>query len=260
MNREKNNPINRLARNQRRGSKPRCHLLTHGSKEQVAARLTALIAPWGQVRPSDAWKPEGFDNLEEAQLHKAPRLLEDGVSQQLQSWWLSIATEKTMTPNWDIASTCLIEGMQGLLLVEAKAYDNELNTDGRTPGADPFNERAVNHKQICKAVANANSELNKLVPGWNLSQDSHYQLVNRFAWSWKLATLGIPVILVYLGFLNAKDMQDKGRIFENYEDWRKLMLSHGDKIIPASVWETKLHCGKAAFTPLLRTVECPLEL
>ena len=30
---------------------------------------------------------------------------------------------------------------------------------------------------------------------WGLSRDDHYQLSNRFAWCWKLATLGIPVVL-----------------------------------------------------------------
>ena len=32
----------------------------------------------------------------------------------------------TRTPNWDIASTCTIEGKAGILLIEAKAHDQEL--------------------------------------------------------------------------------------------------------------------------------------
>ena len=41
--------IDCLRPNERRGSKPRCHLLTHGSREQVAAALTELAAPFARV-------------------------------------------------------------------------------------------------------------------------------------------------------------------------------------------------------------------
>jgi len=44
--------IERLPVKARRGSKPRCHLLTHGTRQEVADRLTDLIHPWGQVRKS----------------------------------------------------------------------------------------------------------------------------------------------------------------------------------------------------------------
>jgi hypothetical protein len=67
-----------------------------------------------------------------------------------------------------------------------------------------------NHDKIGSAIRQANTNLNLISPGWNLSGDLHYQLSNRFAWSWKLASLGIPVVLVYLGFLNANDMSDQG--------------------------------------------------
>ena len=60
----------------------------------------------------------------------------------------------------------------------------------------------------------ANAGLRKLPTGqWALSTRHHYQLSNRFAWSWKLAMLGVPVVLLYLGFLNAQDMQDDGDLF-----------------------------------------------
>jgi crotonobetainyl-CoA:carnitine CoA-transferase CaiB-like acyl-CoA transferase len=34
------------------------------------------------------------------------------------------------------------------------------------------------------------------LPGWSLSVDSHYQICNRFAWAWKIASLGVPVVLI----------------------------------------------------------------
>ena len=59
----------------------------------------------------------------------------------------------------------------------------------------------------------ADHALNGVLPGWSLSRDSHYQLANRFAWAWKLADMGLPTILIYLGFLNAAEMKDQGHHF-----------------------------------------------
>ena len=58
--------LEKLQPNQRKGSKPRCHWLTHGSREQVAMRLTRLAEPWGSVSADDYWMPEGFDQVKEA--------------------------------------------------------------------------------------------------------------------------------------------------------------------------------------------------
>ena len=64
-----------LKPNEQRGSKPRCHLLTHGLEEKVAEALTSLIYPFGKVSPNDRWMPEGLRNVEEAQLHTSTHLL-----------------------------------------------------------------------------------------------------------------------------------------------------------------------------------------
>jgi hypothetical protein len=41
---------------------------------------------------------------------------------------------------------------------------------------------------------------------WALSRDWCYQMSNRFAWAWKLAEFGKPVILIYRGFLAYDEM------------------------------------------------------
>src|SRR4051794_24220900 len=99
-----------LRRREQRGSKPRCHFLTHGSRELVADRLSALAAPFATVSPEDNWMPQGFAELPEAQLHQATRLLDGAVSEQLKAWWLGPASQRAKTPNFDLASTCTIEG------------------------------------------------------------------------------------------------------------------------------------------------------
>ena len=67
--------VQKLEPNQRQGIKPRCHWLTHGAPEQAASRLNPLAEPWDSVFPDDHWMTEGFHRVEEAQLHRAPRLL-----------------------------------------------------------------------------------------------------------------------------------------------------------------------------------------
>ncbi len=254
------NLIQQLNPKKQRGSKPRCHLLTHGIRDLVASRLTMLIAPWGQVRSSDLWTPDGFGKPAEAQWQGAPWLLDKELSNGLLKWWLPGATE-LKTPNWDVASTCLIDGVKGLLLIEAKAHDKGLTKEekGRRLEVNPSKDSLKNHEHIGQTIIEANSELNAICPGWNLSRDSHYQMVNRFVWAWKLASLGIPVVLVYLGFLKAVEMQDRGKVFENHSDWQQLVLSHSKTIVPENVWETKLNCQGSALIPLIRTIECPLE-
>jgi len=83
------NLLQRLRRKEQRGSKPRCHFLTHGLPTEIARRLTSLIHPWGYVAATDSWMPEGFDDTEEAQLHKATRLIPSQNDRDvLKNWWL----------------------------------------------------------------------------------------------------------------------------------------------------------------------------
>ncbi|MEE8405336.1 MAG: hypothetical protein V3S17_08090 [candidate division Zixibacteria bacterium] len=246
-----NKLLQKLKPNLRTGSKPRCHLLTHGTREQVAERLTKLIAPWGSVAAVDNWMPQGFDEVKEAQLHNAERLLDvNPHGQELKSWWLAVAGSNAVTPNWDIASTCTIDGKPGLLLVEAKAHYTELNPDDRCGASKP------NFERIGEAIRAANDGLNKVQDGWNLSHESHYQLCNRFAWSWKVATLGFPVVLVYLGFLNADEMRDP---FPDAQSWDNAVRNYSRGLVPESVWGSKLILDDTPIYPLIRSMEIPLK-
>ena len=87
---------------------------------------------------------------------------------------------------------------------------------------------------------------------WDISRDHHYQLSNRFAWSWKLATLGIPVVLVYLGFLNAQDMASndpEDKLFESEADWARVLKDHSRNAVDEACWETRLDFGAVPFLP-----------
>ena len=248
--------LGRLGSRERRGSKPRCHLLTHGDDAEVAARLTAMVAPWAEIRPDHIWLPRGFDDLDEARLDKTPGFLSDGLGEQVEGWWLKVRPGAN-TPNWDIASTCEIQGRDGLMLVEAKAHANELSRGGKSEPETP--NGCENHEQIGAAIQEANAALNGILSGWSLSRDSHYQLSNRFAWAWKVASLGVPVLLVYLGFLNADEMSDHGKPFDSADDWEGAVRTHSAGTVPDQVWGgNPLDVGGTPLRALIRSEQIAL--
>ncbi|HZP88604.1 MAG TPA: hypothetical protein VFB54_17470 [Burkholderiales bacterium] len=254
------NDLLRLHERERRGSKPRCHLLTQGTPSEVASRLNILVAPFGSISASDRWMPQGFDDLEEAQLHNAPRLVEPALSMQLRDWWLEKASYRAKTPNIDIAATCTIDGKPGLLLVEAKAHDEELTFESagrRNIEGSP--DRAASHAKIGNAISKAAEGLSRdTVHEFRLSRDLCYQMSNRFAWAWKLTELGMPVVLVYLGFLKCNEMSDRGKPFKSAQDWDELVYAHSQRLFPKTIWNHKWQTNGQAFIPLIRSVEIAL--
>ena len=257
-----NSFLQRLNAKERRGSKPRCHWLTHGSSKAVAARLSALVSPWGSVSESDRWMPVGFEKTQEAQLDKAHRLIDSPNRLELAKWWLPANRLRATTPNFDIASTCSIGGSEGLLLVEAKAHDEELNNEraGRRLAADATEDRRASHKTIGAAIEAARIGMSKATGlEWKISRDSHYQMSNRFAWAWKLTELGIPVVLVYLGFLGANEMTDKGRPFPEHKAWEDLVRLHSEPLFPGAVWNKSWKMNEVPFVPLIKSLGLPLR-
>ena len=238
----------------RRGSQPRCVLFMDGEREEVAVRLSELVdLPDVLVSPTDTWMPRGKSAPTEAQLDKADGLLPHEIQQELGQWWLAVGVGKTKTPVWDIASTCNIEGKRGLILVEAKAHNNELKR------YDESGSSGANRRKINLAFNEANTGLRDAIGNsWNLSLDPHYQLSNRFAWSWKLASLGVPVVLVYLGFLNAQDMACDSPIFKCEEDWKRVLKNYSENTVDNACWEKRWDFA-APFIPVVRSYNQPFD-
>jgi hypothetical protein len=156
--------------------------------------------------------PSGFENTDEATLPEAVSLLPEEVRLELKRWWLAVPLNNTRTPNWDIASTCTLEGKPGIMLIEAKAHERELINEetGKKQIEVPVTGAARrNLLRIDWAIRDASAALaeDTGLP-WVLSRDWNYQMSNRFAWAWKITDLGKPVVLVYLGFLNVTDEDD----------------------------------------------------
>ena len=226
-----------------RGSKPRCHLFTDGTKAEVARRLTTLVHPHGLVSPTCRWSPVGFDDVTELQLHRPNPLIPGEMRADLENWWFEVRGGSG--PTWDLVSECTVGGgtgaRPGVLLVEAKAHSAELKGESRgkwlVDGATRNSRR--NHERIGRAIEDANLGLRSLTGKqvWGLSRDNCYQMANRFAWAWKLASLGTPVVLVYLGFLNANEMSDEGDPFGEHADWVRCVKAHAKGWVPEEVWD-----------------------
>lgn len=244
--------ISDLPRREQRGSRARCVLLTEGQPDEVASRLNRITAPFARINPQEHfWMPRGFPEPAEAKLGDAEGLLSAEHRRIVTNWWLAVR-DRANTPNWDIAATASIEGREGLVLVEAKAHTTELKRAGHGI------RNQQNLARIRGAVEQANEALREIDSGWCLSCDSHYQLANRVAWSWKVASLGVPVVLVYLGFLNAVEMADQGEPFADPGTWERAVLSHAAGVVPQEIWEDEFDVSGTTLRAIIRSVEVPL--
>lgn len=167
-------------------------------------------------------------------------------------WWLEVKPHSTTLPNWDLVSRAMIDGREGLLLVEAKAHSAELENEAAGKRAG----NATNDRRIAACLTDAARSLSRTHPGvWRLDAGSHYQMANRFAWAWKLATLGVPVVLVYLGFTGANEMRAP---FASAQTWRDCVHRHAKGRIPESAWGSVIHVDGTPFVPLIRSLAVEL--
>lgn len=164
------------------------------------------------------------------------------VGASFRNWWIKHGSR---TPQWDLISKCKINGVAGLLLVEAKAHKSEVNGDKGKK--HPKEGKSVeNHKQINEAIQETSNSINKLNAdaNINLSIESCYQLSNRVACAWWLASHNIPVVLLYLGFLNDNDFKDK---FESDETWQKCFEKHANTVGVQTVINDTIETSQAKF-------------
>jgi hypothetical protein len=197
--------------------------------------------------------PRGFAASKEARLGDAAPFLSGAHREAITAWWLEVRG-RANTPNWDIASSATIDGAEGLLLVEAKAHAAELKIEGKSRKG-----HADNHTRIESACRDSSTALNLLLPGWNLSTESHYQLCNRFAWCWKLASLGIPVVLIYLGFIGAEEMRSEGKPFADATNWERVIRDHAKGIVPDRAWDESVLVETTPMRALIRSIDLYLD-
>jgi len=182
------------------------------------------------------WMPRGHASPDEGRLetfgpswlpaHPAWRTLED--------WWL-IHKGGANTPNWDIAVGCTIENRPGLVLVEAKAHLRELSAAGKSLGGGASPNSRQNHEHIGGAIDEACAGWRRIDPRVKISRDTHYQLANRLAFTWKLASLGISVVLLYLGFTGDEGIRNVGDPFADDADWQRAFGNYVENSFPVDL-------------------------
>tara|TARA_E500000305_G_C3965728_1_gene209394 strand:- start:135 stop:869 length:735 start_codon:yes stop_codon:yes gene_type:complete len=129
------------------------------------------------------------------------------------NWWV----QKGKRPTWDLLAHLTGDQKSGILLVEAKANEAERKSFPK------FNNYASdNQASIRKRFEETRIALfglhRKRIHFDPESNSGHYQLINRLAYSFHLAGMGYHVILLYLGFLNDPDRNDK---FLNDAHWQR---------------------------------------
>lgn len=226
-----------------RGS--RKHVMDWVQSSDFLASLNEIIAPSGATLSSDDfWMPTAADPMEARLERDGSKFAENFGWPLLANWWLKHHAGAN-TPNWDLISSATIGGKRGLILFEAKANVPELSEAGKKESAKPSARSAENCQQIIAALGEAEQALRAHAPDCRLSIDSHYQLSNRLAFAWKLASLGLPVVLVYLGFLNDEGITDVGASYESDAHWRAEFARHTDAIGASRLTSGPIHCGTA---------------
>lgn len=236
-----------------RGS--RKHILDWTSKAGFAVEFIELIGLSDcTLSRSAIWQPKGYSSSEEICLEDGGNLFMPGTNcwENLADWWL-VHRSGANKPNWDLVVACDIAGKPGLALVEAKAHERELKWDGKRLNSCASSKSVENHDRIGKAIAEASHSLNKIVPGVNISRDSHYQLANRIAYSWKIASLGIPIILVYLGFTGDEGIRDIGTPFWDHAHWVTIMHNYLKDVAPDNFLDCPIDCGKSYMRMIVRS-------
>ncbi len=116
----------------------------------------------------------------------------------LNDWWVS---EDYKGPTWDLLAECSVGGRPGFLLVEAKAHESELHSDGKINVATASAQSQANHQKIAESLAHTDRWFRATVdPSSSISIDQNYQLANRLSAAERLASCGVSVVLLYLGF------------------------------------------------------------
>ena len=215
----------------------RRHILDWVERDSFSNDLNELLRPVPIViDPNHLRMPRGRSDPREARLETfGPKVIPGSqIWTSLQRWWLAAGGN---TPNWDLASACTLENKPGLLLVEAKANVPELSTAGKRlvvsskgkngTGPTPLSQGSkLNDTRIRNAVAEAGRAFADLGIGKAFTATSHYQLANRLAFAWKLACLGVPTTLLYLGFYGDRGIARVGEPFRNEEHWNSIFRAH----------------------------------
>jgi hypothetical protein len=240
------------------------HILDWIESDQCRHAFNAMIADGSaSIHPNDKWQPLGKANKDACRELEIPAFCAKHfpdlpLNSGLKHWWLPPQadgrTRKGAT--WDLLSTCTIKGKKGLLLVEAKAHELELKYSGKTLRPTASIQSKLNHEHIRKNLNEVSDKLNHSTGGgFALSIESHYQLANRLAWAWKLADCGVPVVLLYLGFIG--DTYFRSDYLRDADHWQRAMGAYMQGVVPKGLPGTPI-AGQNGATFTLHVNSLPI--
>lgn len=239
-----------------RGS--RRHVLNWRQSPRFAAELNALLEQTGVVVSHlTTVLPVSHSHPAEARLDTyGPRFLPDAIDwAAVRSWWLR-HTARANTPNWDLAAVGHRRRRAALVLVEAKANIPELSDRGKPVSSDRSVRSLENDAQIRAAIDEACRGWKQLDPHVHMSSAAHYQLANRLAFVWRLASLGLDTVLVYLGFTGDTGIADAGEPFRDAHHWERVFWKHAKPVVPPTLFERELSFGAGTAWCLARSLPC----
>jgi hypothetical protein len=73
------------------------------------------------------------------------------------------------------------------------------------------------------------------------------------AFAWKLASLGVPTVLVYLGFIGDVGISDAGSPFMSVDEWTGEFDAKSAAVFPKALHGVALNCGPASMRLLVRS-------
>lgn len=238
--------------------------MTRGSRKQILdwtarrgfpAEFSEFVglSDCAVARPP-VWQPRGHSDPAEACLEDCGAQFLPGTDcwNDLAAWWL-VHPRGANKPNWDLAVACDFAGKPGLALLEAKAHENELDWAGKRLRTDGSANSVENHERIGQAIAEAGAALDRVVAGARIALDTHYQLANRVAYSWKLASMGIPILLVYFGFTGDDGIAYVGPPLRDDAHWQSVMRRYTDGALPNGFLDRWLTCGPANMRLIVRS-------
>jgi hypothetical protein len=218
--------------------------------------INAMLKKSGaEINIYDNWIPKSIKYDKETELNDFLRYnFDHQLGKDITDWWLH---KDATTPNWDLIFTCTINGKRGILLVEAKAHCAELEQEckGKGPANEKSGSSKKNHEQIALAISEVNTHIADEIAGIALSRDTCYQFSNRVAHAWWLANQGIPVVLMYLGFLNVEDMSDNYKTFKSHKEWEDCFINHLKIVNAEHLIDRTVVCGDSSFITISKSVE-----
>jgi hypothetical protein len=234
----------------------RRHILDWVESPDFLETVRQWVTPQGFSVAGDAiWMPHGWNQPKESRLfERASPFLDAGRKDILRRWWLA---HEGNTPNWDLIVQAAGRDGSALVLVEAKAKVSEFDCKSkrllyRSEDLEAREKTTANHRQIGRAIVEASNALSS--QGICISCEHHYQLSNRIAMAWKLASLGIPSTLIFLGFTGDREIAREGDYFADDNHWRHAFTEYLKGVLPIDLLEKDISSGAAPFRVLSRSV------